>query len=108
MLSGIDATVNYDDQVLNAQIKPYQNILITDSHISIQGSSSTKEYNNLDIMIFVNVKSKTVKIFKTKGIRIDKGNFVIPRENEIMSIVGKGDLELIDCNKYLSENIIWE
>jgi Fe-Mn family superoxide dismutase len=108
MLSGIDATVDYEGQSLKAQIKPYQNILITDTHISIQGSSSTKEYNNLDIMIFVNVKSKTVKIFKTKGIRIDKGNFVIPRENEIMSIVGKGDLELIDCNKYLSENVIWE
>jgi Fe-Mn family superoxide dismutase len=108
MLSGIDAEVTIDGQKLKGQIKPFQNISASDTHISIQGSSSTKEYNNLDIMIFVNVKSKTVKIFKTKGTRIDKGNFVIPTENEIMTIVGKGDLELIDCNKYLSENTIWE
>ena len=41
-------------------------------------------------------------------IKINKNTFVIPNENEIMTLVGSKDLELIDCNKYLSENIIWE
>jgi hypothetical protein len=93
---------------LTAQIKPYKTIVVSDNFIAIQGSSSTQEYKKVDTIIFVNVKSLSVKIFKTNNIKIEKGNFLIPKENEIMSIVGTGEIELIDCNKYLSENAIWE
>ena len=109
MLSGIDATVTIKNQVLTAQIKPFQIVTqLPDGSFSIQGSSSLQEYKKVDIIIFVNVKSKTVKIYKTNGIKINKNTFVIPNENEIMTLSGSKDLELIDCNKYLSENIIWE
>ncbi len=108
MLSGIDATLKLEGNNLTAQIKPYKTIVVSDNFVAIQGSSSTQEYKKVDTIIFVNVKSLSVKIFKTNNIKIEKGNFLIPKENEIMSIVGTGDIELIDCNKYLSENAIWE
>ena len=109
MLSGIDATVNINNQSLTGQIKPFQIVTqLPDGSFSIQGSSSLQEYKKVDIIIFVNVKSKTVKIYKTNGVKINKNTFVIPNENEIMTLVGSNDLKLIDCNKYLSENTIWE
>jgi len=102
------ATLKLEGNNLTAQIKPYKTIVVSDNFVAIQGSSSTQEYKKVDTIIFVNVKSLSVKIFKTNNIKIEKGNFLIPKENEIMSIVGTGDIELIDCNKYLSENAIWE
>ena len=49
-----------------------------------------------------------IELGRIEQVKIDKNTFVIPEQNEIMTLVGSNDLKLIDCNKYLSENIIWE
>ena len=108
MLSGIDATITMDGQEHTSQIKPFKNIFEKDGYFVVQGSSSTQSYNKVSLLIFVNVKSKQVRIYKTPKIRIQQGSYYIPKENMVSTIFAKGELDLIDCNKYLSENIIWE
>jgi Fe-Mn family superoxide dismutase len=108
MLSGIDATVVIDGKEYTSQIKPFKNIFEKGEYFVVQGSSSTQSYNKVGLLIFVNVKSKQVRIYRTPKTRIYQGSYYVPKENEVATIFAKGELELIDCNKYLSENIIWE
>jgi Fe-Mn family superoxide dismutase len=107
MILGIDAIVTIDGVEYSAQIKPFKNVFEKDDYFVVQGSSSTKTYNKVDLLIFVNVTSKQVRIYKSPKTRIHQGSFYVPKENEVAKIFAKGELELIDCDKYLSENIIW-
>lgn len=112
MLMGLDAYVNVGGNKLRAQIKPFTNTykkeFNSEEYYVVEGASSTKVYKNLDLLIFVNVKTKNAKIFKSKNVRINQGNYIIPVDYLVYDLFAKEPLELIDCNKYLSENIIWE
>jgi hypothetical protein len=108
MLSGVDAQINLSGTSKTSQIKPYATMEYNNGRIIVKGSSSTKNYGKLDLMVFVNVKSRTVKLISTKNMIVDKDNYIFPSQNEIMTIVGSTQLELLDCRKYLSENVIWQ
>jgi hypothetical protein len=107
MKSGIDANIKINSTENTAQIKPFTSTIDNESTISVLGSSSTKSYNRVDLMVFVNVKNKVVKIYKTNGITIEKNNYIIPKENEVMTLFAKTELELIDCNQFLSNSSSW-
>lgn len=108
MVSGIDAVVTIDGVDYSSQIKPFKNVFEKDDYFVVQGSSGTKAYSRVDFLIFVNVKTKQVRIYKSPKTIISQGSFFVPKENEVAKIFAKGELELIDCDKYLSENVIWE
>lgn len=101
MKNGIDAKLNLSGKTYTAQIKPYTKIVETDDVFKIAGSSSLQTYHNVDFYIFINVKTKTVRIFKTKNSRIFYNQYFIPKENDYLTIVGNKNIKLIDCNKYL-------
>lgn len=101
MKNGIDAKLNLSGKTYTAQIKPYTKIVETEDVFKIGGSSSLQTYHNVDFYIFINVKTRCVKIFKTKNSRVFYGQYFIPKENEFLTIVGNKKLKLIDCNKYL-------
>jgi Fe-Mn family superoxide dismutase len=112
MYSGIDAILNIEGKRLKAQIKPFTNAykkeFDTEEYYIVEGASSTKAYKTVDLLIFVNVKTKNVKIFNSKNVRINQGNYIIPSNYLAYDLFAKEPIELIDCNKYLSENMIWE
>jgi Fe-Mn family superoxide dismutase len=107
MKSGIDANIKINSTENTAQIKPFTSTINNESTITVLRSSSTKSYNRVDLMVFVNVKNKVVKIYKTNGITIEKNNYIIPKENEVMTLFAKTELELIDCNQFLSNSSSW-
>lgn len=92
---------------LTAQIKPFTNIIRENNYFMIKGSSSAQSYSKVDLLIFVNTKNLEVKIFSTKNIKIQGTNFYIPENNHIIDFKALGKVELMDCNKYLSENVQW-
>jgi hypothetical protein len=101
MKNGIDCKILINNFEHTAQIKPYKFIVETDEVYNIVGSSSLQIYHNVDLYVFVNTKKKIVKIFKTRNSRIFNGNYLIPKENELLTLVGDKNFKLIDCNKYL-------
>lgn len=100
--NSVDAILTFDKKQYTVQIKPYNSIIHKDNVFIVNGSSGLKTYHNLNLYVFVNTKTKTIRIFKTKNSRIFNGTYIIPEENEYLKIVGDKNLELIDCNKYLS------
>jgi len=102
MKIGIDAVINIDGNKLSAQIKPFTSTIEKNEIITVLGTSSAKLYSKVDLMVFVNVKSATVKVYKTKDIFIESNNFMIPKQNEVFSHTSSKKLELIDCNQFLN------
>jgi hypothetical protein len=100
--NSVDAIISLSGKTYTSQIKPYNSIIQKDNVFIVHGSSGLKIYHNLNLYIFVNSKTKTLRIFKTNHSRIFNGTYIIPIENEILKIVGDKNLELIDCYKYLS------
>jgi Fe-Mn family superoxide dismutase len=107
MRSGLDAIIKIDGQSKKAQIKPFTSTIEKDESIIVIGTSSTKTYPGVDLMVFVNVKSATVKIFTTPNISIESNNFVIPKENIVFSYTATKKLDLIDCNQFLKDSDSW-
>lgn len=102
MKNCIDGKLNINNTILKVKIKPYKSIKETDDLFYIYGSSSLRNYNSVDAYIFINTKNKNVKIFNSNNIRVFNNSYLIPKENELMTIVGDKKLELLECNKYLS------
>lgn len=102
MKKGVDSIVKLNNDNNTGQIKPFSLTIEDDNTIKIIGSSSVKSYNDVDLLIFVNVKSKVVKIFKSDNrIIIEKNTFIIPKENEIMTLRATQPLELTNCHDFL-------
>ena len=102
MNKGIDATVTIETTTYSSQIKPFKSETEFDNFIIIKGSSGAKQYKGVDLLIFVNAKERLVRIFKTKGVSVDKTDFKIPKENDFMTFNGSSNLKFIDCSEYLS------
>jgi hypothetical protein len=98
MKGGIDGEIKIDNKSLTTQIKPYKTITETTSSFIIKGSSSTQTYDKVNLLTFVNSKSKQVRIFKTNDIQIMNNEYHIPKENEVLNLRGSNNIELIDCN----------
>lgn len=100
--NSVDAIIKINNKEYTSQIKPFNSIEYKDGLFIVKGSSGIKTYHNLNLYIFINTKTKTIRIFKTKNSRIFNGTYMIPEENEFLKINGDKNLELIDCHKYLS------
>jgi len=102
MKKGVDAIVKLNDTDNKSQIKPFSLTIENDDTIKVIGSSSVKSYTDVDLLIFVNVKSGVVKIFKSNNrIIIESNTFVIPKENEIMTLHSIHPLKLTNCYDFL-------
>lgn len=99
---GIDLVLNFNNKKYTGKIKPFNNLYVKEGTVHIKCSSNLQIYHNVDVYVFVNVKTKTLKIYNTKNSRIFNGFYLIPKENEVITIVGDKNMEIIDCNKYLS------
>lgn len=102
MMSGIDTTVNIETKILTGQIKPYTNETDLGEFIIINGSSGAKQYNKVDLLIFVNIKNRKVRMFRTKDVMVDKTDFKIPKQNEFMTLQGSNNIKFMNCSEYLS------
>jgi len=102
MMSDIDATVNIETKILTGQIKPYTNETDLGEFIIINGSSGAKQYDKVDLLIFVNIKNRIVRMFRTKNVTVDKTDFKIPKQNEFMTLQGSNNIKFMNCFEYLS------
>jgi Fe-Mn family superoxide dismutase len=98
MMSGIDATINIESKILTGQIKPYTNEIEIDNYFIISGSSGAKEYTKVDLLIFVNIKKKKVRIFKTENVTVKKTDFKIPKQNNFMTLQGSNNIKFMNCS----------
>jgi Fe-Mn family superoxide dismutase len=81
---GIDLIVDKDGKSFTAQIKPYSDILVSDSKIVIKSSGNVKHYST-DWLIFFNPKTDKILIFKNDG-KIVEGNYVLPQNSLLFEI----------------------
>jgi Fe-Mn family superoxide dismutase len=81
---GIDIIVIKDEKKFTGQIKPYSDILISDSNIIVKSSGNVKEYST-DWLIFFNPKTNKILIFKNNG-KIVEGNYVLPQSSLLFEI----------------------
>jgi hypothetical protein len=102
MKNCIDAKLTINNKILKVKIKPFKSVKEVDDLLYVYGSSSLRNYNSVDGYVFINTKTKKVKIFYSKNIRVFNNSYIIPKENELITIVGDAKLELLECNKYLS------
>jgi hypothetical protein len=98
---GVDAIIKINNIEYKAQIKPFKLCVDDEDYYHVIGSSSTQDNSNVDLLVFVNVKSKTVKIFETKNMTIHQNKYIFPKPKLLFSLTTKNGLELIDCKKYL-------
>jgi Fe-Mn family superoxide dismutase len=98
MMSGIDATINIESKILTGQIKSYTNEIEIDNYFIISGSSGAKEYTKVDLLIFVNIKKKKVRIFKTENVTVKKTDFKIPKQNNFMTLQGSNNIKFMNCS----------
>ena len=97
MMSGIDATVNIEAKILTGQIKPYTSEIEMDDYLIMSGSSGAKEYTKVDLLIFVNIKNRKVRMFKTENVTVKKTDFKIPKQNDFMTLQGSNNIKFMDC-----------
>jgi hypothetical protein len=76
--------VDIDGKSLTAQIKPYNDILISNSNMVIKSSGNVKEYST-DWLIFFNPKTNKILIFKNNGKIVD-GDYVLPQSSLLYEI----------------------
>lgn len=81
---GIDLIVDIDGKSSTAQIKPYNDILISNSNMVIKSSGNVKEYST-DWLIFFNPKTNKILIFKNNGKIVD-GDYVLPQSSLLYEI----------------------
>jgi Fe-Mn family superoxide dismutase len=83
-LSGVDCEVKIGDEIKTAQIKQYKSYELVDGFYRMLDTGLVKDYTT-DWMIF-SKGNKDIMIFKNDGIKIVKGDFLIPEVNLIKHI----------------------
>ena len=81
---GIDVVVNIKGKSLTAQVKTLINLKKKDNSYVVGISGIVREYKT-DLLIFGNVGSK-VYLFKNENVDASKSEFVIPKENLIITL----------------------
>ena len=82
--AGTDLTVNFDDKIQNAQIKPILNMEVIDGFYNIKIKGFVKKFNT-DLLIFSNI-NKEVYIFKNKTVAFSSSMFKIPTQDLIYTV----------------------
>jgi hypothetical protein len=83
-LDGIDCEVKIGDEIKTAQIKPYKSYELVDGYYKMLDTGQVNSYKT-DWMIF-SKNNKDAMIFDNNGIKIVKGNYLIPEINLIKHI----------------------
>jgi hypothetical protein len=83
-IEGIDCQIKIGDEIKTAQIKPYKSYDLVDGFYKMLDTGQVKKYNT-NWMIF-SKNNKDAMIFDNNGIKIVKGNYLIPENNLIKHI----------------------
>jgi Fe-Mn family superoxide dismutase len=100
MIKGIDANLSFGNINGTAQIKPFTSTIENNDRVRVLGTSSTKNYDKVTYMVFVNIDSKTVKIFKTQNMTIEGNVYILPKTNEVLSYSSNSEIEFLNCDDY--------
>ena len=83
MIGGIDMEIKKEDgKTYTAQIKPFQNMIVSDDGITLEGTGGVKLYKT-DLMVFR--KKNNILVFKNNPKIVD-GNFVFPIDSLMYNI----------------------
>ena len=83
-LDGIDCEVKIGDEIKTAQIKPYKSYELVDGFYKMLDTGQVNPYKT-DWLIF-SKNNKDAMIFDNNGIKIVKGNYLIPEINLVKHI----------------------
>jgi hypothetical protein len=82
--AGTDLTVNFDNKIQNAQVKPILSMEVIDGFYNIKIRGFVKKFNT-DLLIFSNI-NKEVYIFKNKTVAFSSSMFKIPTQDLIYTV----------------------
>jgi Fe-Mn family superoxide dismutase len=82
--AGTDLTVNFDNKIQNAQVKPILSMEVIDGFYNIKIKGFVKKFNT-DLLIFSNI-NKEVYIFKNKTVAFSSSMFKIPTQDLIYTV----------------------
>jgi len=82
--AGTDLTVNFDNKIQNAQVKPILSMEVIEGFYHIKIKGFVKKFNT-DLLIFSNL-NKEVYIFKNKTVAFSSSMFKIPTQDLIYTL----------------------
>jgi hypothetical protein len=82
--AGTDLTVNFDDKIQNAQVKPILSMEVIEGFYHIKIKGFVKKFNT-DLLIFSNL-NEPVYIFKNENVDATSSLFKIPTDNLIYTV----------------------
>lgn len=82
--AGTDLTVNFDNKIQSAQVKPIQNMEIIEGFYHIKINGFVKKYKT-DLLIFSNI-GKEVYVFENQNVDATSSFFKIPTDNLIYTV----------------------
>lgn len=83
-IKGIDVMIEFKDNTVSAQIKPYDSIQMKDDKYKVIGTAAVGHYNT-DWYIFVNTQTKKIYIFKNDPIS-ENGEYVFDTSSMLYEI----------------------